>query len=386
MKIIYLTCERLDKPSSVGNHILEICQHLQKFGHKIKIIAAKSNKTVILNNNNLDVTFIPTTNIKIFHLLAPFFLLREVIKKKYDILYTRFFSFEINCVFIAKLWKMKYVLELNGALAEEMKILKGNKWKIEFSKIVEKICYSLADGIIVVADGLREYLKQYGNFEKKIIEISNGVNPEIVIPMDKKKCRLTLKLDPASYYICFIGSFGPWQRIEITIKTIKILLNNGTKITMLIVGSGKDNLKYKQLCQDLKIENSVIFAGRIDYDKIKYYLGASDICFFPLRYKYGLAPLKMFDAMAAARPIVTTNIGGLKKLVEDNGVGLVVNSNNPEEFAKVISFLLKNEDKMTLLGNRGRYLAENVFSWNNIARRTESFLFSLNNNKLRGIR
>jgi len=383
MRIIYLTGEKIN--STAINHILEICAHLWDLGHTVKIIAPFPSNNLKNEAKKFDIVSIPFFNrlrLKFFYLLAPFFLLKELLKENCDFFYTRFFPLEFFSALIAKsIFRLKYVLELNGPTEEELKIIGHNWWKIKLSTFAENLCYKMADGIIVPADGLKRYVDERCNFKRKIIVITNGVNTEIIIPLNKKECRLKLNLDLDKRYICFIGNFRKWQGIEIIIRTLKILLEKGLKVNLLLVGDGEGKKEYEKLCFDLGLNSSIIFTGRIDYKEIKYYLGASDICFFPFRYdernKYGLTCLKLFDSMAAARPIITTNVGGLKKLVEDNGAGLVVNSNNPEEFAKVISLLLKNEDKMTLMGKRGRYLAENIFSWESIAKQTEEFLLSL---------
>lgn len=385
MRIIYLTGSRLDTTNSAVNHVLEVCAYLQNFGHRIKIIARGPCTSPMPKRYNLDISLVPVLSHKgprYFYLQAPFFVLKELIREHYDFLYSRFCPLDFFSLVIAKkMGRLKYIIELNGAVEEEQKIWGHSKWEIGFAKRLEKFCYRWADGIIVVAGGLRRYLEERGTFRAKVVEIPNGVNPQIIEPLEKEMCRRRLGLNPEICYICFVGSMRRWHGIDIAIKAMKILVSLRSNINLLVVGEGKRKEEYQDLTNKLGLNCSVIFTGKVHYEEIKYFLGASDICIFPSRdikrNRYGLAPLKVFDYMAAGRPIVTTNVRGLKELIQDNGVGLVAGSDNPKEFAEEILDLIKDKKKMVSLGRRGRYLAENAFSWENRARQTEKFLLNL---------
>lgn len=387
MRIIYLTGSRLDATNSAVNHVLEICANLQRFGHKVKILARGPCTSPLPKRYDLDISFVPVPAHKgprYFYLQAPFFVLKEMIREHYDFLYSRFCPLDFFSLIIAKkIGSLKYMIELNGPVEEEQKIWGHSQWEIGLAKRLEKFCYRWADGIIVVDSGLRRYLEERGTFRAKLVEIPTGVNPQIIEPLDKKMCHRRLGLDPERRYICFVGSLRIWHGIDIAIKAMKILVGLRSNINLLIVGEGKRKKEYQDLTKKLELSSSVIFAGQVDYEELKYFLGASDICIAPSRDMkntgYGLAPLKVFDYMAAGRPIVATNVGGLKELIQDNGVGLVADSDDPEEFAREILNLIKDKKKVASLGRRGRYLAENVFSWGNRTRQTEKFLLSVLN-------
>jgi glycosyltransferase involved in cell wall biosynthesis len=96
-------------------------------------------------------------------------------------------------------------------------------------------------------------------------------------------------------------------------------------------------------------------------DDIATILGASDICVCCSDYEG--EPLSVMEYIAAGKPVLSTNAGGLPELVESDVTGLLVNARDPEELAAAMESLLTNPDLRDRLGEAGRRRATNELSF-----------------------
>jgi len=94
-----------------------------------------------------------------------------------------------------------------------------------------------------------------------------------------------------------------------------------------------------------------------------------------------LFPFYILECMAAAKPIVTTDVGGVAEAVIDGVNGYLVPPRNPSSLAKSILNLLNNPDKARQMGQKGRELAKQNFSMNIVCKKLEKIylIAQLNN-------
>jgi glycosyltransferase involved in cell wall biosynthesis len=93
-----------------------------------------------------------------------------------------------------------------------------------------------------------------------------------------------------------------------------------------------------------------------------------DICTAPYSMAAGLrSPVKIFDYMACARPVVASRIVGTTDIFEDSNAIALVPPEDPHALASAVMELLSNEEKATAMGRSGRMLVERLYSRRNIA-------------------
>jgi len=85
----------------------------------------------------------------------------------------------------------------------------------------------------------------------------------------------------------------------------------------------------------------------------------------------------LIEAMALSIPVVATRCGGPAEIVEDNVTGYLVDSDEPQELAKAVSILLKDEQKRKEMGRKGRSRAEEIFNPENTVSRFNEIFDSL---------
>ena len=108
----------------------------------------------------------------------------------------------------------------------------------------------------------------------------------------------------------------------------------------------------------LGVEQKVIFAGmRRDIPEC---LSLMDIYVQPSRFEN--VPNSVLEAMAAALPVVATNVGGVREIVKDGETGIMVEVDDERGLVQSIDFLIQHPDKGREMGELGRKRAISLFS------------------------
>jgi len=294
-------------------------------------------------------------------------------KRKFDVIYRRHNLFNTE-YFLAKLFRIPSVKEVNGIVADEMRIGgKGDRVSVWFMDRIEKWNMPRADKIIVVTAQLEEVLhNEYNVPEDRIVVILNGANTELFKPMDAAEAKDELGLRQSDSYVCFVGSLSKWQGVEYLIEAAPLILESYPNTRFLIIGDGVMKEELIQLTEKVGVSDKVIFTGMMPYQKVPLYINASDICVAPFIRKRnercGVSPLKFCEYMACEKPVVASRLAGLEML-EQNDAGILVEPENPEALASAIIKLYQDPDLRKQMGGNGRkYVVENR-SWESVARK-----------------
>ncbi len=162
-----------------------------------------------------------------------------------------------------------------------------------------------------------------------------------------------------------VGAINPNKGQDVFISACKRVSEVIPGVKFLIVGSPYSAkrkqceyaLHLKRLISDLQLTDTVILTGY--RDDIADIFSAVDILVQPSLME-GLGT-SMIEAMAAGKPIVGTNVGGIPEVIGNNEAGILVKERTPEAFADAIIHLLKNPDEMRQKGLRARKRAEEYF-------------------------
>jgi D-inositol-3-phosphate glycosyltransferase len=132
--------------------------------------------------------------------------------------------------------------------------------------------------------------------------------------------------------------------------------------TLDVLGTQLDRLR--ELARELGVQDQVEFLGSRRQSELPTYYGAADVVVMPsYSESFGMVAL---EAMACARPVVASRVGGLKYLVRDGETGYHVREGKPEELAARLAELLSDEAKLNAMGQLARKEAEQ-YSWEKTA-------------------
>jgi glycosyltransferase involved in cell wall biosynthesis len=205
----------------------------------------------------------------------------------------------------------------------------NNRRKHKAFRIIEKFIYSRFDKIICISEGTEKALKTWTTLKdyKKIATINNGINLSDYYNADPYS--KDMFFSDNNKILCMVGSVTEQKNHELFLDIIKEL---PSEYSALVVGDGPLLEKVKAKSHLLNIDNRILFLGyRTDVASI---MKASDIVVIPSKWEgFGLIAI---EAMAIGKPVICSNVDGLKEVVGD--VGFV--ENNKEEY---ISDIMKLE-------------------------------------------
>ena len=305
-------------------------------------------------------------------LLSAFIL---IVKRKrgFDVIYRRHSLFN-SAYFLAKLFRIPSIKEVNGIIADEARITKwGDNISLQIIDRIERFNMPRADKIIVVASSMKEILHSHYKIPKsKIVVIPNGANTELFKPI-KKDVKGELGLDSTYCYIGFVGSFAVWHGLDDLVKSAPLILEQVTKVKFLLIGDGPLKSEINKMVDTLGLRDNFIFIGRAPYEEVPIYMNAFDVCVILKKKDIPGSPLKLGEYMACGKPVIATNTQDFRVLEEYNA-GILVDPEKPEEVADAIITLLKNKKLREEMGKNGwRYVVENR-SWESVAREVEKVM------------
>lgn len=396
MKWIYIVENPLEKHTAGQTHVLEFCHALAKIDEVILI--SQANPSTLSQVEDFGYLQINPIQIRphnlgdILNTIKAFFYVNRQIKTSQpDVVYERATSFGIGPLISARINNIPAILEVNGNWEDEHRwVLKQLSFpKKQFVGFINAlrghsitIACRIAGRLIVVTPNLVDFLiqKKIGNKEK-ILVVPNGVNVERFIPLDKMTCKNSLGLQPDVDYVGFIGSLSAWQGVEDLILAYSELPQElKTKFHLLIVGDGPEYKRCNDIKGQLKLGNSVIFTGAQPYQSIPKYISACSVLAAPIKPR-PCSPLKIYEYMACARPIIASNIEDLE-FVERQGVGVLFSPGDIKDFAEKLQDILNlPEDKKKVIGERARHLVEENYSWDAVVQTVRQFVISGSTNK-----
>ena len=211
-----------------------------------------------------------------------------------------------------------------------------------------------SDRLTAVSLFLKERAEATFGATKPIEVIYNFVDPTVFAPRREGRLRLA---DRGTKILMHASNFRPVKNIPIIIQTFAEVRKQ-MKAKLAMIGDGPEKAAAEQLARELGVHRDVLFLGNQDF--MQELLPLADVFLLPSGSEsFGLVAL---EAMSAEVPVVCSNVGGLPEVVEHGFTGFLHEPGNvPGHVASVLK-LLRNETLRRTMGRRGRRVAKERFS------------------------
>lgn len=142
--------------------------------------------------------------------------------------------------------------------------------------------------------------------------------------------------------------------------------NNPTfQFELLIVGDGNERLKFENLVKELNLQDSVVFTGRVNHNEIPEYHKKIDVFTCLSKIDSESFGVSLVEAMASGSVVVASDVQGFSEVLDyGNEYGYLVEKNNPEAVAKIISGILSNPEKALDKTKKARQRVLDLYDWN----------------------
>ncbi len=205
-----------------------------------------------------------------------------------------------------------------------------------------------------------------------VVEIPNGVN---VDKFNLKICkkRLIKKYNISEFKtVLFVGALDKsheFKGVDILLKAFSKINHKKTKL--IIIGKGNLLEYYKNLSRKLKIEDKVIFTGYVSEEELPEYYSLCDVFVLPSISSGEIFGLVLIEAMACGKPVIASNLPGVRKVVDNNVNGFLVEPYDIDGLVSKIDIFLHNSNLCEKFGLKGREKVINNYSWKNIGEKIE---------------
>jgi glycosyltransferase involved in cell wall biosynthesis len=268
---------------------------------------------------------------------------------------------------VASLRRRPLLLEIRDLWPEfiiDMGKLK-NPLAIRLSRALERFLYRRAAHLLVNSPAYVDYLISKGVAPERITLIANGVDPAMFDPTTAGNgIRPQLGLDE-KFVILYAGAVSLANDLGLLIDVAE-KLEADPRICFLIVGDGNERKRLETVVAERQLQN-VIFTGAKPKQEMRHYLASADLCVAILqnipmfRMTY---PNKVFDYLAAGRPVLLAIDGVIREVVEKAEAGIFVPPGDASRFAEAIRYLIDRPSERQAMSARGRAYVEKHFNRN----------------------
>jgi glycosyltransferase involved in cell wall biosynthesis len=230
-----------------------------------------------------------------------------------------------------------------------------------------------ADRFVAISSAIRRELAAMGVAAGAIETIPNGIDTTRFTPVgadEKLALRRELAIAPDAIVVLFTGRLVSYKGLPLLVRVWRDLCRQHPLAELLLVGEGGLDMhaceaELRQFVAANGLEGRIRFAGAVPH--VERYLKASDVFVFPTENEaFGLS---LVEAMACGLPPVSTRAGGLADIVEPDVDGLSIEAGQPDQLAKALGRLLRDDGLRERLGRAAASTARARFASGIVAAR-----------------
>ncbi|MFH1062931.1 MAG: glycosyltransferase family 4 protein [Candidatus Omnitrophota bacterium] len=358
MKIGFFYPEYYPVSASASVHGYQLARGLIDRGHKL---------LTCTDDRNPDCIQYPSTKLGCLTLM-----------QDADILYIRLMSYFEHAVMwkFAKPFRLPVVWEINAPLEEQL-VFATDSTKAD---LVEEIkaqnrkrrFYScFVDGAICVSEEMRKYARNFLKIKNSYC-VPNGSDPKLFNPNNSVQQR------PETWKNKFIVLWAgnpalPQQAIQL-MQTVARKIQDADRDIIFVFISSEPEFEFSQ-------EENIAVLSEVNYLSMPSYINNADLCLCLYNSyewsKYGcyISPLKLFDYMSCAKPVIASDMGQISTVIEDNVNGLLTDNKVDDIVAKILE-CKENPRKAESLGKQARKTVTDYYNWDRVVQQTEDVLLS----------
>ncbi len=219
-----------------------------------------------------------------------------------------------------------------------------------------------------------EVLAKHPELAGRVTPVLNGVDLTRFCPGGaRENVRAEFGIPDTATLCVTIGRFLPDKGLNYLLEAARQVLDVRKDVYWLLAGRGPLEQELRRQAADLRVTDRVIFAGfRTD---VRDLLAAGDIMVVSSTCEG--CSVAILEAMACARPVVATRVGGTPEIIEDGMNGVIIEPRRPDEIARAVMQLADAPDRRNRLGRTAEQHVREHFSIQRMVRRYEEIYADL---------
>jgi glycosyltransferase involved in cell wall biosynthesis len=298
-------------------------------------------------------------------------------KIKYELIHAHFWMSGYVAALIKNILNIPFVITFH-ALGKVRRMHQGaaDGFPESRSNIEEMIVREASAIIAECPQDKEDLMVLYFADEEKIKIIPCGFDRSEFYPMNGRKAKISLGLDPSERIVLQLGRMVPRKGVDNVIKSIAYLLEiKMIPIRLVVVGGESSDpdldktselKRLKIIAGEKNILDKVTFVGRRNREELKLYYNAADVFVSTPWYEpFGITPL---EAMACGTPVIGSNVGGIKYSVCHGNTGFLVPPNEPEILARRILEIVDDRSLYRTFSLKCISHVNKFFTWETVTR------------------
>ncbi len=281
---------------------------------------------------------------------------------------------------LARLKRTPWLLEVRDlwpAFAVQIGVLR-NRALIALARRLERFLYHRADRIVVNSPGFVSHVLDSGAAASKLAFIPNGVDTQLFAPgAEAGQLRRLEGLD-RKFIALYAGAHGMANDLWQLLAAAEVLRED-PRITLVLVGDGREKVALRAKARATGLSN-VVFLPSVEKARMPGLLVDADcglVVLKPIPLFTTTYPNKMFDYMAAGKPVVLAIDGVAKRLVEEADAGVCVPPGDAPALAAALQQLAADPALARELGQRGRTYVEAHYDRAQLALQMEGLMLAM---------
>ncbi len=280
-------------------------------------------------------------------------------------IYERYSLFSYAGVELARALGMPHVLEVNAPLSREAAqhrdlVLKHTAAALETS------IWRAAGALLVVSEMLEAHAASLGVPRERVAIVRTGVDCDLFHPgVSGADVRTTHGLRDKKV-VGFVGTLKPWHDLDTLLSAMRQLVAGDPSYHLLVVGKGP---RLEEL--QARGEAFVTCVGSVPHEEIPGYVAAMDVIAVPYAGggQHYFSPIKLFEAMAMAKPVVGARIGQVKNVLAHGETGLLYEPGDASDLSSMVRQVFAQPDRGAAMGARAREAVAASYTWHHVAER-----------------
>ena len=354
--------------NGVSTNVCMLKHALEKKGHQVFVVTVNNDSLKYKLEENDTVIRIPGIPIGIYdYRLTGVYPLRaiNIIKKwKLDVIHSHTeFGVGTFARILAKQLNIPLVHTYHTLYEDYVHYITHGYFDKSSKKIAEYLtlfyCDKTANELIVPTKKIYDLFKEKYEVDRNIHIVPTGIEIDRFFKenVDKKKVtelKKKLLLLKDDFVIVFVGRIAQEKNIVFLIEAQKEICKKYNNIKLIIIGDGPDSEEYKQLVKKYKLEENIIFTGKVPWEEVPCYYQLADI--FATASTSETQGLTVIEAMAGGVAPVCIDDESFKTAVVDDLNGRIFK--NKKEYIKDIYELYEDNAKLNKLSHQARLNAE----------------------------
>ena len=350
--------------NGVSTSIVMLKNALEKQGHQVFVVTVNADKMSYKYEDNNKIIRLPGVPIGIYDYrltgIYPLKAINKIKKWHLDVIHSHTeFGVGTFARIIAKQFCIPLVHTYHTMYEDYVHYITKGYFNGTSKKIVEYLtkfyCDKTATELIVPTKKTYDLFKNKYKIERNVHIIPTGIEIER-FSNNKKDLPRILKLKEKysiksnDKVLLFVGRLGKEKSVDFLIKEHCNIIKKYPFCKLLIVGDGPDFEYFKKLVKKYKIEDNVIFTGKVPWEEVPLYYHMANI--FVTASVTETQGLTVIEAMSASLPVVAINDESFNTVITNDLNGYLFN--NKKEYREYISLLLNDESKCKIMSKQAK--------------------------------